>query len=321
MTTSPLTVVLGAGPVGTGTALRLARRGHQVRVVTRSGTGPRHPDVTLVRADASDPAAMLAATVGATAVVNAVNPPYTRWPSDWPPVHTAVRAAAEAHDAVLVLVDNLYAYGPVHGPMTEDLPLAATGSKGRTRAWMEQDLLDAHRAGRLRVAVAKSSDYVGPGVVDAALGERVMPRLLAGRSVQVLGDPDAPHSWTSVDDVAAAVATMVDDPRAWGRSWHVPTAPAVSARQALEQMAAAAGMAAPRVRSVSRVTIGALGVVAPVLRELRETFHQFDRPFVVDSSAFTSTFGTPPTPWPDTVAATVAWWQARADADVSRSAR
>ena len=35
-----LHVIIGAGPVGSATALRLAAAGQHVRVITRSGTGP-----------------------------------------------------------------------------------------------------------------------------------------------------------------------------------------------------------------------------------------------------------------------------------------
>ena len=49
-----LHVVVGAGPVGTATAGLLADAGHAVRVVTRSGSGPRRPGVELVAADAAD---------------------------------------------------------------------------------------------------------------------------------------------------------------------------------------------------------------------------------------------------------------------------
>ncbi|MGC1212288.1 MAG: FAD-dependent monooxygenase, partial [Micromonospora sp.] len=49
-----LHVIVGAGPVGTATARLLAERGERVRVVTRRGTGPEHPAVERVAADAAD---------------------------------------------------------------------------------------------------------------------------------------------------------------------------------------------------------------------------------------------------------------------------
>jgi len=49
----------------------------------------------------------------------------------------------------------------------------------------------------------------------------------------------------------------------------------------------------------------ALGLFSPVMRELQETLYQFDRPFVVDSSAFTREFGVVATPLDEALAATL----------------
>ena len=63
--------------------------------------------------------------------------------------------------------------------------------------------------------------------------------------------------------------------------------------------------------AVPPLALRAAGLVVPLMRELRETSYQFDRPFVVDSSAFTATFGWDATPMEQALGATVAWWRAR----------
>ena len=45
--------------------------------------------------------------------------------------------------------------------MTEDVPLAATTVKGRTRAAMTRELLAAAEAGRVRIAIGRASDFFG----------------------------------------------------------------------------------------------------------------------------------------------------------------
>ena len=313
---SELHTIVGAGPVGTTTALALAERGHRVRVVTRSGSGPDHPLVEKVVADASDAEAMTAACTGAVAVYNCANPPYHRWPTEWPPIHRALMTAAERTGAVLVLMDNLYAYGPTGGRvMRETDPLAATGPKGRTRATMATDLLDAHRSGRLRATIARASDFTGPLVLGSVMGERVVPRVLAGKKVSVLGRIDIAHSMAYVPDVARTLVTLATDERAWGRAWHVPSAPAVSQRAMIDAFADAAGTSVA-VGSIPWPAVRLMGVFVPFMRELRETRYQFDEPFVVDSSAAETTFGLTPTPIADQADATVAWWRDRTAAPV-----
>jgi nucleoside-diphosphate-sugar epimerase len=226
-----LHVIVGAGPVGSATAMRLAGQGEQVRIITRSGTGPAAPGIERIAADATSPGRLADLATGAAVLYCCASPPYHRWPAEWPPLAAAVLAAAERTGAVLVMMGNLYGYGPPGHPMTEDDPLAAVGPKGRTRAQVWNQLLAAHQAGRARVTEARASDFFGPGVRgQSPVGQRSIPRLLAGRTVSVLGDPDAPHSWTYLPDIAAALVTLGADERACGRPWHVPTASPPSRR-------------------------------------------------------------------------------------------
>jgi nucleoside-diphosphate-sugar epimerase len=197
-------------------------------------------------ADLTNHDRLIQITKGVDALYNCAGAPYTRWPQEWPPMAASLLTTAEATSAVLVTAGNLYGYGPADRPMTEDMPLAATGVKGRVRVQMWADALAAHEAGRARVAEVRSSDYFGPGASDQTpAGTRFVPPLLAGRRVTFLGDPGVPQPWTYLPDVAAAMATAATDERAWGRPWHVPTAPAVSARALAVRLCGLAGAPTP----------------------------------------------------------------------------
>ncbi|MER7543685.1 NAD-dependent epimerase/dehydratase family protein [Spirillospora sp. NPDC127506] len=307
-------VIVGAGQVGVHLAERLIERGHDVVVVTRSGSGPA--GVERVAADVEDRARLTEVAKGADALYNCVNPRYSRWPRDWPPMASSFLGAAEDTGAVLVTLGCLYGYGPVDGPMTEDLPLAATGVKGRVRAKMWQDALAAHEAGRVRATELRASDYYGPRSTDQAyIGEtRFVKPLLAGKRVPYLSDPSVPHAWTYLPDVAEALAIAGTDERAWGRPWHVPTGPAVSTREVAERLCAIAGAPEPRIYEVPRGVFKALGLFSPMMRELRETRYQFDKPYILDSSAFQATFGLAPTPLDDALRTIVAAYRETAGA-------
>jgi nucleoside-diphosphate-sugar epimerase len=136
-----------------------------------------------------------------------------------------------------------------------------------------------------------------------------VPLLLAGKRVMWLGDPAAPHSWTYLPDVARALAVAGTDGRAWGRAWNVPTNPPLSAQALAERLSALAGAPTARITRVPRLVINAIGVVSPLVRELRETGYQFDKPFVVDSSDFESTFGIAPTPMGEALQATLEFYR------------
>jgi nucleoside-diphosphate-sugar epimerase len=165
-----LHVVVGAGPVGSALAGQLLERGERVRVITRSGAGVE--GVEKVAADAGDTARLTDLVTGADAIYNCVNPAYHRWSQDWPPIAAALLQAAEHSGAVLAITGNLYGYGPVNAPMTEQTPLAATGRKGRVRVQMWHDALAAHEAGRVRAFEVRGSDYLGG---NSLLSEVVVP--------------------------------------------------------------------------------------------------------------------------------------------------
>lgn len=309
-------LVLGAGGIGRSTTARLAALGHTVTLASRSGQVSEpawelaHPDaVTVVAADASDADRLADLAAGAVSIVNAINPPsYTTWDEDWPPVASALLIAAERSGAGLVTVSNLYGYGVVDGPMREDRELRPNGHKGELRARMWRDALARHEQGRIRATELRASDYFGPEATAGAsvLNDLVINRAARGRTVIMpMGRPDAPHSWTYLPDIGALAAALATDERSWGHVWHVPTSSPRSIREVANEAARLRGREPGPVRTLPRSLVTAAGAVVPLLKELRETRHQFEQPFVLDSSLTERTFGLAPTPWEDALEATV----------------
>ena len=297
-------VVVGAGPVGLATARELAAQGHEVVLVSRSGRGPEVQGAERVAADVSDGARLSELAEGATAIYNCVNPPsYDVWPTFWPPVAGAFLQAAEASGAVLAVAGTLYPYGPVDAPMVEGLPDAATGVKARLRADMWAEAKRLHDEGRIRMVEVRGSDYMGPGVTNAHL-PHVATRALAGKSVRVFGSADQPHSWTDVRDMGRALVAVAAEPSACGRIWHAPTNEPRTQAEAVADVCRAVGREPVAVRAYPRALLSVGGAVVALLREMRETVYQFERPYVLDSSAIESELGLKPTPWDEVCRAT-----------------
>jgi nucleoside-diphosphate-sugar epimerase len=294
-------VIVGAGPIGSAAARTLAERGEQVTVVTRRGGGPEHPAIERVAADATDTDGLTAITEGAAALYNCANPPYHQWFTDWPPLFQAMLATAERTGAVLTIGSNLYGYGVPTGPMTESTPLAATHPKLKLRAEQWREALAAHEAGRIRVTEVRASDYIE---ANSRLSELLGKPILAGRRAYSVEPLDQPHSWTSVADVGRLLATVSTDERAWGKAWHVPTVAPLTLRELCVRFAEVAGAPAPKLTKLPYPVLWAGGVVNPMMKELRTVRYQFDRPFVLDSTAATATFGLEPMPLADSLAAT-----------------
>ena len=278
-----LHIVFGTGQVGSALAAHLAGLGIAVRAVSRHRP-PALAGVDWRAADAADPEAAADAAKGASVIYQCLNAPYNQWPERFPPLQRGVLAAAERNGALLVSLENLYGYGPNGGrPMTEDLPLAATGVKGRVRAAMTAELLAAAEAGRVRIAIGRASDFFGPGVTaGSTLGERVFGNALAGRRADFIGNPGLRHTYSYVPDITAGLATLGTDDRAAGQVWHLP-GPATGTTRALLDLVAGQVGHQVGVRSLPKPAVRALGLVNPMLRELAETYYQFGEPFVLDT--------------------------------------
>ena len=289
-------VIVGSGAIGSEVARLLATQGEQVRVITRSGSGPDHPLVERIAADAGDVRRLSELAADAVALYNCASPPYHRWTLDWPPLASSLLAAAEGAGAVLVTMSNLYGYGPCPMPMTEQTPLAATSIKGRVRVAMWREALAAHEAGRVRATEVRASDYLGVSP-NSFVHDRVVPALLTGRKAQVLGDPDALHTFTWTRDIARLLVTVARDERAWGRAWHTPSHDPVTPRRLVADLCRLAGVDPVEVTALPSWTIRLGGLFSPVLRELPEVAYQTAAPFVMDSTAARSTFGLEPSPW------------------------
>ena len=306
----PLHVVFGAtGAIGGAVVSELVRAGRSVRAVSRSGQAPEGAQGAA--ADASDPAQAARMAAAASVIFHCANPPYTQWPELFPALTSSILGAAESSGAKLVFADNLYAYGPVDGPLREDLPAAAHGRKGRIRAEMAAQLLAAHRDGRARVAIGRASDYYGPDGTGSTAGQTVFGRILAGKKPQWPGRLDQPHTFHYLPDIARGLLVLADRREADGQVWHLPAAGPLTAQQFFDMIAQAAGQPVPVRASIATPALLAVaGIFSPLLREMRETTYQFRAPFVIDASKFETAFGhLEPTPHREAVQRTIAWYR------------
>jgi nucleoside-diphosphate-sugar epimerase len=306
---SGLYVVTGAGPVGWTVAKQLAEQGARVRVLTRSGSGPDHPQIEKMKADVSNPGMLGDAFEGAAAVFHCIHgSSYSAaaWQRELPAAEQAVLAAAGEAGAAVVFPESLYAYSNPQEVMTEASPREAAGGKRGIRT----ALLRARAATPTNTVSVVAGDFFGPRVRMAHAGERMVPAILARRPLQVVGSTDQPHSFTYVPDLAAAMIRAAGKPELWNRVLHAPTNPPLTQRQIAQAFAGAAGVPAPKVRAVRGWAVRALGLFSPDMRELGEMLYQFQRPFVMDSQASEEQLDLHPTPLHAAARETVEWWRA-----------
>src|SRR5215213_9377912 len=304
-----LHVVFGTGPVGISVLDALVKRGRRVRMVNRSGGASVPEGVEVLGGDATDGAFAREASRGASVVYFALNPPYDKWPEMFPPLQAGVIESAASAGARLVAMENLYVYGPTDGrPLTEDLPHAPNTRKGAVRARMSEELMEAHQSGKVRVAIGRASDFFGPRVRVSAAGKQVFGRAVEGKSAQVAGDPDQPHTYTYAPDIGRGLVVLGEREEALGRAWHLPNPETVSTRRFVETIFEEVGKPA-RVQAAPKILLRAMGLFNPGMREMIEMLYEFEEPFVVDDSRFEKAFGEQATPLREAIQRTVRWYR------------
>jgi len=301
-------VVFGAGQIGTRLAEELLARGLRVRMVRRGQPGPARPGLEWRRADIADRAAAADAARGAAVVYDCANPAeYHRWDEVLSPLKRGVREAAARAGARLVVLDCLYMYGrPERVPFDESTPMNPCSRKGELRAMLARELFEAHARGDVRATSGRASDYFGPDIPLALLGSRFAQRLLAGKPLEMGGDPDQRHGYSYGPDVARGLAALGTNPAADGQAWHLPLTWTGTTRGLVEAIAGALGRRG-RVRPAPDWLLRVAGLVSPMVGAAAEMTYQWKVPYVMDDRRFRAAFGVEPTAPDRAVAETAAW--------------
>lgn len=293
-----LVTVFGYGPTGEATVERLLARGQSVRVVQRRRPANLPPGVTFQVCDALNADDVMPAMTGAEQAVITTGFEYSGkvWKEAWPKAMANFIAAAEATGARVILIDNLYMYGPQTLPLTEDMDLTTYGVKPAVRAQVTRMWMDAAWDGRIKWAALRAPDFYGPGVDRSHLGSDAFGMIAKGKAATLVMPPDTPHAMAYAPDIGRAAVTLLDAPDdAYGQAWHVPCAPTTTPRRILEIGAKALGQKA-KIMAVPSWALPILGVFVPFLREVSEMSFTWNRPYHVDASKFAARFWSDATP-------------------------
>jgi nucleoside-diphosphate-sugar epimerase len=228
------------------------------------------------------------------------------WAGMWPRIIDNTVDACKRARARLVFFDNVYMYGRVKGPMTEETPFEPTSAKGEVRAEIATSLINEWKAGELTAMIARSADFYGPGAKNGIPNSLVCDPVSKGQKAMCLVSDAQPHSYTYVPDAAQALLTLAESPTAWNQTWHLPTAPQPPTSKEFIQAAAEAMGVSPKYRVLSRTMVRLVGMFNPLVREVHEMLYQNDSPYLFDSSKYARTFGFSGTPYADGIRKTAA---------------
>ena len=285
-----------------------------VRAVSRNLQADAPDGVEHWAADVATSDGALRACDGASVVYHCAQPAYDRWEDEFPPLNRAVIEAVAHGGAKLVLADNLYAYGPITGPISEASSQEPPSRKGRLRKRLADELLAAHASAGCRVTIGRASDYYGPRGRGSIAGDVLFGAAVAGKAVRWPASADQPRTFNYLPDIARGLATLGERAEADGRAWILPAARPITARAFVALAERELGRPV-KLAVTSKLSMRLAGISVREARELPDIWYQFAAPFVVDASAFEAAFGPfAPTPHEQGVAETVAWFSGEAAA-------
>jgi nucleoside-diphosphate-sugar epimerase len=297
-----MTTILGAGgAISNELAKILAANRVPFRLVGRSPSPLAGGEV--VAADLSDQAQTVKAVAGSTVVHLLVGLKYDVrvWRELWPRIMANTLEACKRAQARLVFFDNVYMYGRVQGPMTEETPYAPCSKKGEIRAQIATTLMKEVKAGAVTAMIARSADFYGPDTRNGVPNVLVFEALAKAKRASWLVDARVPHSLTFTPDAARGVDMLANSESAWNQVWHLPTTPEPPTGEQLITMAAKEFGVAPKYRVLGRAMLRVAGWFNPLVRESYEMLYQSDGPYVFDSTKFAKAFGFAGTPYADGV--------------------
>lgn len=306
-----ITILGAGGAIANELVTRLAARGQAFRLVARKAheapTEPAAPQAAeVVAADVSDREQTIRAVAGSSVVYLLVGLKYDHkvWAELWPRIMANTIEACQRAGARLIFFDNVYMYGRLEGAMTEETPFNPASKKGEVRAKVAQMLIDAWRSGSITAMIARCADFYGPGARTGIPNVIVFDLLARRRKAMWFANCRVPHSFTYTPDAGEALARLAGTEPAWNQTWHMPASPNPPTGEQFVAMAAKEFGAEPKCRTVWPLTMRLVGLVNPVVGELREMVYQYDSPYIFDSSKYAKAFGFAGTPYAEGIHAT-----------------
>jgi nucleoside-diphosphate-sugar epimerase len=299
-----LYTILGAGgSVGNALAKRLIADNKPVRLVSRTaapstGAESVRSDLTSLR-DTTDSVKNSHVVFLCAGLAYDIKV----WRDLWPKIMTNAIEACKVNNAALIFLDNVYCYGRVSGPMTEETPYNPSSKKGEVRATLAEQLQREMKRGNLRAIIARSADFYGPFSTKTSVMQiLVIDRLRKGQKAYWLVNPDATHSFSYVPDLATGLQLLADDETSFNQVWHLPTTnPALTGKSYIEIASRELGVA-PRMMVLKKWMLRLSGIADTTIRESYEMLYQSEFDYVFDSSKFNERFHYTPMSYPEGVA-------------------
>lgn len=274
-------LILGAnGRFGRAASDAFVAAGWRVVEVARNGTA--RADRSRLVFDAGDASVLSAAASGMDVIVNALNPPYPLWQDEVPRMTASVIAAARANGCTVMIPGNVYNYASRMPEMIRaDTPQEPDTRKGRIRVEMEAAY---HMAG-IRTIVLRAGDFI-EGRDSGNWFETHMTNRLHKGVFTYPGNPDIPHAWAWLPDMARATVALCEMRATLPDVADIPyPGITLTGREMRDHLEAIHG-GTLRLKRAPWTLLRAIALGSPLMREVLEMRYLWDTPHQIAPEAF-----------------------------------
>jgi nucleoside-diphosphate-sugar epimerase len=297
--------ILGAGgAVANALTRELINQNETIRLVSRKPVNNAGKNITWRKADLLNYNELLAAAKGSTVIYLTAGLVYDKniWKAQWPVIMQNAINVAKETGARLIFFDNVYMYGLVNGPMTEDTPYNPCSAKGEVRAEIATKLIDEAKAGNINASIARAADFYGTENLNSFFDLMVLDKFAKKQKVQWLGKPDKLHSFSYIPDMGRGMYLLGQNPGSDNQIWHMPTARALPGKQFIETAAGIYGVE-PKYFAINKFFLWSYGLFNKVVMDTVEMFYQYNHDYIFDSSKFEKAFNFKPAGYVDGIGA------------------
>lgn len=222
---------------------------------------------------------------GVDVIVNGLNPAgYANWETEIPRITDMVIGAARSCGATVLVPGNVYPFGTQTGPWSDSTPHAPNTSKGRIRAAMEARYSEAAAEG-VRTIILRAGDFIDTKATGNWFDMVIVKSLSKGHIVYP-GNPDLPHAWAYLPDLARAAAELAERRETLPAYADIAFPGFTLSGQAIAESLSRSTGRPTRVKQMSWWPIHVAGIVWKTGRALVEMRYLWDTPHSLDSTRF-----------------------------------
>ena len=289
------TVALFGGSGTLGQALAPLFGSQHFRVVGRSLSQLRsgftaYPGADLAVWDPANPDTTATALHGIKTLVYLVGVPYPDFRLHPILFEQVLTAAIQQGVERCVLVGTVYPFGLAQKSLVaENHPRNPNTFKGQMRKQQEDILLAADAAGRIRGTILRLPDFYGPNV-DRSYLSSLFQAAAHQKTAQLVGPLNAPHEYVYIPDAARILFRLVQDEKAYGRTWNLAGAGKITLAELVKLVESITGKPV-RKFVVGKRMLQLIGLFDPVIREVAKMHYLLTQPLFLDDSALANLLG------------------------------